>query len=423
MGSILSIDDFVDMVRRHFLVIVGVCLVGTTISVLYALSQKHLYTSSEVLQVQSPTIPDSLAPTTVAGSSARRLQLIEQRVMSRGAVLEAVGRLGLFAGQDAIKDSEKVAVIRSSVIIEGVAAARDGYSDDGTVSLLRITANWPTPEGAQMIAREFAKRTIDLSISSRLEQAEETLAFFALQESSLQAEITALEQEMTSYLATNDMTDPGGMEFTRREIETLNEAILNIDRQMITLQRRIAVEPQSRVAKRQQEEDQKLLSSLIAERLLLSTNVAELAATLNESPELELQLATYDRRMEDLRTQFQVVNNRRKDAAISFQLETQRQSERLTVLEPAPFPDYPFTRARKQIVVLGAFASILAGFVAAFLLDWHNPVVRSAAQMEREIGLRPVISIPAAGKAPRRRIPLGKRLALLLRPIMRRSLN
>ena len=72
------------------------------------------------------------------------------------------------------------------------------------------------------------------------------------------------------------------------------------------------------------------------------------------------------------------------------------------MLESAPLPDYPYTTARKQIVVLGAFASFLAGLVAAFLLDWRRPVIRTAAQMEREIGLRPVITIPEIDTRPAR---------------------
>lgn len=403
MASIYSIANLVDMVRRRIMIVLGVAMLGTVCTILYALSHQHLYASTEVLQMQNATIAADLAPSTVAGSSARRLQLIEQQVMSRGAVLETIADLGLFTDRPAMTESEQVAALRMSVHIEGVAAAREGYSDDGTVSLLRITAQWPSAKGAQAIAHEFAQRTIALSIATRLEQARETLAFFEVQETALREDIAGLEAEISGFLAENDLSRPGEAEATRREIETLNEAMLSIDRQMIALQGRMTGEGASRVEKRQREEDLKVIAGLNEERALLQGKIDTLQASLQSTPEIELQLAKFDHRMDDLRTQLQGVTTHRKEADVSYRLEEQRQSERLTILEPAPLPDYPFTRARKQIVVLGAFASLILGLAAAFLLDWRHPVLRSAAHMEYYTGLRPVVSIPEAQPQPPRK--------------------
>ncbi|QIE44574.1 DUF874 domain-containing protein [Pseudohalocynthiibacter aestuariivivens] len=407
MGSIFSIADAIDMVRRRIVTILAVFLIGSIIGFFYALSKPHLYTSSEVLQVQSPTIAADLAPTTIGGSSARRLQLIEQQVMSRGGVMELIEKLGLFTDAQGMSDSEKVALIRQAVKLEGVAAAREGYSDDGTVSLLRITANWPTAAGAQKIAHEFSLRTIALSISTRLEQARETLGFFELQEQAVRAEIATLEADITQFRTENDIVPPGNLEVTQREVESLTEAMLNIDRRMLAVQRRLDTPANSRIEKRQREADLLERQGLEAERALLARTLEALNESLVGTPELDLQLAEYDRQLGELRAQLQQVSARRKEAQVGFQLETQRQSERLTVLEPAPLPDYPFTRARKQIVVLGAAASLLLGIGLAFLLDLRHPVIRSAAQMERDIGLRPVISIPEMKPVRRRKLSSG----------------
>ncbi|MFD1807706.1 hypothetical protein ACFSHQ_04635 [Gemmobacter lanyuensis] len=53
----------------------------------------------------------------------------------------------------------------------------------------------------------------------------------------------------------------------------------------------------------------------------------------------------------------------------------------------------------------GALASLIAGLGLAFALDLMHPVLRSAAQMQRELDIRPVISIPDLGLvAPRKSI-------------------
>lgn len=63
-----------------------------------------------------------------------------------------------------------------------------------------------------------------------------------------------------------------------------------------------------------------------------------------------------------------------------------------------------------MLVLAGALAGGLFGLVLGFLLDLLRPVIRTSAQMERELGLRPIIAIPELdlreGK-PRRRLAAG----------------
>lgn len=403
MGSIHSIGDFFDMVRRRLAIILCVAILGSVITVLFALNQRHLYISTEVLQLRSPKIATSLTPTTVEGSSARRLQFIEQQVMSRGTLLDVAQELELFTDADALEEGKKVELLRQSVSLRGVAAAREGYSDDGTVSLLRIAATWASPEGAQNLAREFSRRTQELSIDSRLEQSLEALRFFELRERNLAAEVDALETEIAEFRANNDIPAPGSIAAAQREIERLNQSLLTIDREMISLQAQLARTPQTRVERREQDEARAAIARLTEERKLVSTPLAELQSSIEASPEIELQLARYELQLSQLREQLQAARTKHKEAAIAHDLEAEKQSERLTVLEPAPLPEYPYTSSRKKMVLLGGFASLLAGLALAFLLDLRRPVIRTAAQMEHALGLRPVVTIPEIDPRARRR--------------------
>ena len=88
------------------------------------------------------------------------------------------------------------------------------------------------------------------------------------------------------------------------------------------------------------------------------------------------------------------IAERRTAAELGFRLEAERQAERLTVLEEAALPDYPVTRSRKRLVLLGVVASTMLALGLAFLRELRNPVIRSAAQMERELGITPAVSVP-----------------------------
>lgn len=404
MGPIQSIADLIDLVRRRAVLILAVSVLGTLAALYVALQQKHAYLSYEVIQVQSPKVAGSLTPTTVVGSSARRLQLIEQQLMARDALLLMIDELGLYRDAPAMRPSDKVAALRRAVRINGVAAAREGYSDDGSVATLTITAEMPTPEMAQRVAHEFGRRTIELSTNSRLEQVRDTLEFFRLQERALSLEVQKLEAEITAFRVENDVSLSDGLSFTRREIASINDDILTIDRQILVLREEVsnlsAASRQSRVERRNREDTLKELNSLENQRYLLRERVRNLSEDIQTSPEVESQLATYDRRLDLLRSQLDEAAAKSNDAEIAYRLETQSQAERLTVLEEAALPDYPITKSRRSIALAGMMASVGGGFALAFLADLMWPVVRSAEQMQREVGLKPIVSIPRAPKTP-----------------------
>lgn len=397
MGPIFSLGELADMVRRRALLILTVIVLGCSASVMLALRQAHEYQATEVLQIAQPVIADDLAKSTVEGSSARRLQLIQQRLMARGSVLEVIDKFQLYSDLPGLKDSEKVDMLRRAVQIEGVAAAREGYSDDGTISVLTISARMPTPELAQQIAHDFGQRTIELSKQNRIEQASETLAFFDAQEAAISKEISDLENEITEYRNTNDLSLPGSLEFRREEISTINDGLLDIARERIEVERSMELAEKSQrpaTAERLRADYLEQLETLDAQHNLLMARKIELEELIETSPEVQRKLGAYERQVEQLRDELSNIATRRTDAELGFRLEAERQAERLTVIEEAALPDFPISESRKKKAILGGAASVVAAFVLAYLLELKNPVMRSAGQMERELGFAPVVTVP-----------------------------
>lgn len=407
MGPIYSLEDAIDMVRRHAMTIFIVTVLGSVASFFLALSQTHQYQAFEVIQIESPRIAEDLASSSVQGSSARRLQLVQQQITTRGAMLEIIDKYGLFAGQAGLRDSEKVTLLREAVAITGVAAAREGFADDGTISVLTITATLPSPEQAQAVAREFSARTIELYAARRIDEAAETLAFLRDQEDKIAAQLRALEIEIADYRAGQEISLPGTLDFRRSQIATLNSAMLDIDREKISVQRQIDQLDGSTA--RQSTVDRELaalqvqLDSLDAQRALLSQQAAQLTESIETSPEVERRLRAYQRDLDQFQEQLDLISARRAEAEVGYRLEIDRQSERLVVIEPAALPDYPITPSRKRNALLGVAASFIAGLGVAFLLALRRPVLRTADQMERETGITPVIAIPEVALGKRRK--------------------
>ncbi|MCE8009681.1 Wzz/FepE/Etk N-terminal domain-containing protein [Aestuariivita sp.] len=398
MGPIYSLEDVIDMVRRRIMIIFAVTVLGALAGVFFALSQPHAYETAEVIQIERAKIADDLAPSTVEGSSARRLQAVQQQLTTRGVMLEIIDKHQIFADLPGLSAMEKAQMLREAISIDGVAAAREGFADDGEISALTISVRLATAEQAHIVARELSARTIELYATRRIDEARTTLQFFTEQQDQIIALVQALEDEITGYRASHELSVAGSLEFQRSQMAALSSAILDIEREQISAQR--ALDQVNRDGQRQATRERELtalrtqLDSLDAQRRLLQSRLERLSASIETSPEVERQLGAYDREMDQLREQLSVINTRRAEAEVGLRLETERKAERLTVLEPAALPLYPVTPSRKRTVILATAGSALLGFVIAFVMELRNPVIRTAQQMEREVGIAPVITLP-----------------------------
>ncbi|KZX94666.1 MULTISPECIES: GumC family protein [unclassified Sulfitobacter] len=418
MGPIYTLEDFVDMLRRRAGMILRLFLLGCLVSLVWAARQPHVYSSSEVIQIEQPVVASELARSTVEGSSGQRLQLIEQQLMARGTILAVIEKFDLYADLPGLRLSEKIDRLRASVTLEGVAAVPEGDNDNGALAVLTITALQKDPELARAVAHEFADRIRALAAEQRREKSRETLEFFIRQEESLQDALSELENELEAFRSENDLSMEGSVVFHRGQIASLNEAILALERDIIaTRLQRERIDPNARPAtvERLEADIATQVDSLTTQRDLLFERRETIARSLETSPEVQRELADLERGIENLQTQLRTVATRRNEAEVGFELERNDRGERLVTLEEAQTPDYADTLSRKMLALLGAGGSLFFALAVAMILELRHPVLRTARQMERETGLVPVVSLPEIKlpKEPRglRRLWLGRRAA------------
>ena len=109
---------------------------------------------------------------------------------------------------------------------------------------------------------------------------------------------------------------------------------------------------------------------------------------------MERQLSQLEREMDRLKDQYSVITRGKAEAEMGQALQDRQAGGRYEVLETALVPENPMTSSRKKIAGIGAFASLLAGLMVALGLEVMNPAIRSQQQMERLLGIQPVVAIP-----------------------------
>ncbi len=136
------------------------------------------------------------------------------------------------------------------------------------------------------------------------------------------------------------------------------------------------------------------LEVLNDQKVALENRRIALEKSIDLTPETETQLNALSRRQLELENQYSVIIRKRADAETGEKLEVNQQAERFEVIENALAADEPVSPNRPQILALGSGFAIALAVGLALFLELMNPAMRSAAQMERKLELRPVATIP-----------------------------
>jgi tyrosine-protein kinase Etk/Wzc len=408
MGQIQSLEEFLGLLSRRRWLIVLVTVIGTLLAAVYAKSRPDTYETAAVIQVEGAAVQGSL--TEPSSAAAQTLQMIEQRLTTRENLAAVIERHGIYAGLPLSLD-RKIGMLRTAITFQGVdSAAGQTFGQPRNLSAIIVFARMGEPELAARVANDFAQGILDQSASAQRDRADLNVAFFREEVDRLGAAITMVEAELTAYKNTNAAALPTFRDANRDEMVSLDAELRRLSQEKLALEGEAA---QITAKDNQRETDRRALDDLSARIAVLDSQIAsiaarraELEADLSTSPEVERVLAGYDRQLEQLRAQSDAANARMAQSEIDARLAERQQAERFTLLERAIVPETSVGGGNKKVALAGAFASLFAAIGLAFLLDLIFPVVRSAAQMERQLDLRPVVSIPEikpqkAGRAGR----------------------
>jgi uncharacterized protein involved in exopolysaccharide biosynthesis len=418
MGQIQSLEELLNFLFRRRYLILAIALIGAVISAVYAKSRPDTFETAAVIQVQSAAVQGTDAQRSSA--AAATLQAIEQRLTTREALSAVIERHGLYAGLPVSID-KKIDILRSAVSFQGVdSAAGQTYGEGRAISAILVFARMDDAELSARVANDFAQGILDQSAAGQRTLADQNVAFFRAEVDRIGQEISRVEAETASYKNANAGTLPELRDAKRDEMVNLDSDLRQLRQDRVGLEGEAA---QINAKATQRETDRRALEDITARLAVIDAQLASaearstaLQAELATSPEVERVLAGYERTLDQLRSQYDATTSRMAQAETDARLAELQQAERFTLLERAIVPDGPMGGGNKKLAIAGALASLIAGLGLAFVLDLLHPVVRTAAQMERELDLRPVVSIPEVGAAKPARDSkgLGKGLVKLL---------
>ena len=135
-----------------------------------------------------------------------------------------------------------------------------------------------------------------------------------------------------------------------------------------------------------------------------------LERTIADTPRVEAALNAFQRRLDDLRTRYQVAVAKQAEAETGEKLEIDQKAERFEVIEQARVPSAPVAPKRALIAIAGSIAALALGVGLALLLEILSSAIRTGAELERAVRLRPIATVPyifTRAEVQRRRLVQG----------------
>lgn len=387
MGPMTSLRDIPRILQRQWRVVALILLIGLPLALNYALNQPRIFEATAVIQIEAAQVVERL--TNQSGTAGTinpdsELDLIEQQLMSRDNIVTVLDRFDLWADDHSM--TERVALLRQAVSIIKLVDPEQAWRPEVQPSGLVITVRLDDPDVAAEVANVFLDRVLAEAAERTSGRTARTLEFLVSEETRLGTEIDALEYEYSQFQQENAGSLPAAIATQRTQLASLIESRIAIEQQIIELENaagQLLAEAQAR------------RSDLLTRRLdLVVSEIADLQGAIAAAPEVQRQINAYEREITQLQGELEVITTRRAEAAMNQLLDSRNQAERFEVLETAIAPEFAVSASRRKIALAGGVVVALLALGTALAIEILDGRLRSPAQMERELGVAPVIAIP-----------------------------
>jgi uncharacterized protein involved in exopolysaccharide biosynthesis len=334
------------------------------------------YLSEGKLIVQPQQVSTELVRATVTSTSQDRLQVIEQRTTSRDNLVDIADKYQLFPELSrAAPANELVDLMKRSIKITVVDPTPDFNPRNRPANppvVFTVGFEHSDPIIAEKVAAELIQRMLNEDVRDRTDRASNTTKFMAEELQKLQAENTALDAKVSelraslSTSATPDDDKSEGALLAQLRQEYAQKSALYSEQHPVLKSLRLQIQSLERRKLRTQSVD------------------AEGAANLNA---LVAKQESQRKTLEQAAAKLTV-------AQAGENLEKNRQSEQLEVLEPPAVPQRALKPNRLKIALTAVVAAFGVGVFLAYVVDALDTGIRSTADVASIVDRQLVAAIP-----------------------------
>ena len=372
----LGIDHYLGIVKRRaiyfILTFAAVLLIGAFITAI----QRPIYEAKGKVLVETAAIPTDLVRPTVTDTANERIQVIQQRIMTRDNLLELVNKYGMFKReQQWMSDTQLLELMKDRTKFELVDINPAFARPSAATIAFSVSFDYENPGVALSVANDVLTLILNEDARNRTNRATETTSFLNQESQRLQAELSAIEARITQEKLTPQSDIASAMDPARMQLEELTK-----------LQEDLA--QKSSVYSSEYPAIKALRKKIAAMQALIAHTPPPTATAANSGlVQLEQQAAATEKELED-------TNKKLEEAHLGERLERDQELERLEVIEQPVLPQVPIKPNKVKLMALAFALALAAGAGVAFAAELLDRSIRHRHELLGVANGRLIVSIP-----------------------------
>ncbi len=439
--------EYLEVPLRHRWLVIAPVVLCTAAALAAAVVLPKKYRSTTLILVEAEKVPDSFVPNMATDRVAKRLQTVQQEVLSRTRLERVAQELDPYQTLGKRPLGEIVVMMRDAVTVR--VKGNDGFYVDYvhrdprmaqrvTDRLARLFIDETTQAREKQVSEAFEFIDSQLADARRgLEQRETTLREYkerhmgSLPEQTNTSLSTLQRMQLEQQALTEQIrvgtervmrleagADPAegrtagksaSLSSLRAQLESLrarytdqHPEVKALRTQIAALEAELGAEAVSQSAAlanrsgrvQQLDEARQDLEQLRARRDENTRRMAELQARVEQAPRTEQELANLTRDFQKLNENYLSLLNKRLDAQMAAKLEQRWRGEQFRILDPADVPDTPFYPNRLLFLMAGLCAGLALGLGAAYAADFIDHSIRTEKELSDLLPFTLLATVP-----------------------------
>lgn len=232
--------EYTTIIKRHIYHILSIFIIGLILSNIIAIKMPHIYKSTATILIDQTAMPDDIVKSMVTNYAEKRIQVINQKIMSSENLTNMVNKFDLYH-EDRKKSSIRSVVntMRNNTHMEMIGGEtiidpRTGKPTEPTVGF-EISFDNKSPEIAQKVASEFVVLYMDNNLKYRSQRIEGATKFLTQETNKLSNEITEVEIKLAEFKEKNAGNLPGLSKVNVNRINNIEEQLLKLNEKIRSL--------------------------------------------------------------------------------------------------------------------------------------------------------------------------------------------
>ena len=375
-GQGFDLSHYVGALRRRIYYFTIPFLLIVMVGFAVVAIQRPIYRAQGKILVESPEIPPDLVHPTITEVANERVQVIQQRIMTRDNLMDVVNKYNLFPRErEWMSGTELLDLMRSRMEIKPVALDAQTSSNNPTIAFT-LSFDYEIPAIAQRVANEFLTAILSEDAATRTNNASETTKFLDKEVKRIQTEHDAVVAQIAAAKVRPPDQDQTQSEETKAQIAELTAA------QTALVQASAVYSDEHPIVKNLRKKIAALKHAIAAGSEKPPATPSDVNLIVLERQEAELGKALDD------------ANRKLSTARLGESMERAQQGERLQVIEQPSLPQKP---VRPQRMKWYAAAFALAGMIGAgfvFTAESLDKSIRRSRDLSRIIDRHLIVTIP-----------------------------